>query len=538
MESKNQTITIERNVLISLLNGYMEKNLVRTRFDILVKCFKKAELDCAFLMFRALESCDPCALSSGCVYAASAYLVTNTVGAINTPMFSNGTFQQEDVARYACITGSGDNICNLVMEPESVSKRLGISSELIDHLGVGRVVIAGGAAMYMGCPKSLWDLSCDVDIFVLDVDHPVDSVMDIVLTLQSEGYIVCQSGSAVLTAIGEYGTRRVQIIKSSAKTPTELIEKFDLNVTKAFYDGIQLTSTYSAVLDWSDMRCRNGSFTPLKPTRLARAFLKGFELCDVARKQLTDTIGWPLTEEVKNKLLYNIPCLTAGLPANVQCQLLINIGLTPVGNGSDISIGVDGQGLVPMGNSYGPIGIFTGSMEEFIETVEVDNVEYLPNRNMLNGIQIFPLKTRYLVSLPLCSFPFSWSVNEDVDKPTKLSIVDNKEEKKFCEWHDAICNKIMPYFQVDTLNKKFSDVRIGINKKCIWWKNGIKRYVPFDIKSGDLVRVVGKANHITFLKGKDMYIKFDILNMYVHSSEPLYFSDVIKWDKVEADDVN
>jgi hypothetical protein len=543
MESKNQTICIEKSVFTALLMGYMENgDNESVRFDILIKCFNQAGVDkdlFDYLMKRAEQACDPQSLSIGCVYTASAYLVTNTPGAINTPMFSNEDFDPNDIARYACMTGSEDKIIHSPINHGFVSEKLGVSNTLLEYLDPSRVVIAGGAAMYLGCPTSLWDQSCDVDIFVLDVEHPGDVVMDIVLTLQDEGYIVCQYGSAVLTAVGLYGKRRIQIIKTSAKTAEDLIKKFDLNVVKAYYNGTSLNCTYSAAFDWSDMHCRNGSHKPLKPTRLARAFLKGFKLCDKAKKQLADTIGWPLSEKIKDKLLFNIPCLNPDVPAKVQHQLLLKMGLTPVGKGGEISIGIDGNGLAPMGNSYGPSGIFTGSMEEFINTIEKDD-RYSKNRNMPKGVQIFPFKSRYLVALPLCSFPFSWNVDNKYEHSviSKLSIVNKEEEKKFCNWHDKICKKILPDFPVDTMAKEYSDVRIRISKTCSWWKNGIKHDGPFDIKSGDTVRVVGKATNITLLLNKtEIYVKFDIMAMYVHSTEPLEFSDAAyAWEKVEEID--
>jgi hypothetical protein len=532
MDSNNQ-IKINRDTLTTLLSTYIEsscEDILYTDLESLT-ILSGGEDTFELLIDRARQRIDSENNMKDPI-TLSAYILTNTYGVLPS---IKGMFSTKITAKYACMTGSGDEITSLaIVSDETVAESLGLSNNIMDYISPGRVVIAGGAAMYLGCPTSLWDLSCDVDIFILDVDHPTDIVMDIVITLQKEGYIVCQYGSSVLTAIGNYGKRRIQIIKSTARTPYELIRKFDMNIIKVFYDGF-LNCTYSAIQDWSDKKCRNLSITPIKALRLARAFLKGFDLCYNTKKYLNNTIGWPLTEEVKNKLLHNIPCLNRDIPEKVQYQILSNIGLIPVGKGDKIRIGVDGNGLVGMGNSYGSVDIFKGSMEEFVENVEEDT--NICSKNYEN-IKIIYLKSKYLISLPLCSIPFSWKGNYDYVLLSKLSIVEKDEETKFCKWHDAICNKILPNCNVDTLVEKYSDVHIRVNKNCKWWKNGIKTDGPFDLNTCYSVRVVCKASHITMLDyahSQSVYIKFDVIQMYVHTTEQLLFSNEILLSKEQTD---
>jgi hypothetical protein len=84
--------------------------------------------------------------------------------------------------------------------------------------------------------------------------------------------IHAKGGNSVLSAIGEYGKRRIQIIMSKLKSGKELIRNFDINILKVYYDRDSIYYTYNALHDWITNTCNNGTFIEIKLLRLVKIY--------------------------------------------------------------------------------------------------------------------------------------------------------------------------------------------------------------------------------------------------------------------------
>lgn len=541
--SIDSKILVDRDIFNYILTQYYNSSFSHDNnpigFDRMQKCLKDANIDDSNLIQKAYEHIQKTKeneMNSDDekdiildTFTLSAYIITNTPGVLK--QVNMNKFPINTVTKYACATGKGNETIAQPLNPAYVCQKLGISQQILKHLQSKYVVIAGGAAMYLGCPSSKWDLSCDIDIFVLySVSmESLHIITKIVQTLQEEGYIVCKYGPSVLTAIGEYGRRRIQIIFSLAESPHELIVNFDLNTVRAYYDGAFLHSTYSANSDWQQMKCSNGLTKPIKARRLARIYLKGFDLDENAKTYLKNTIGWPIPDDIKEKMLYNIPYITPNVPLRIQHQILKQMGMTPVPNlisdNSDNSKVIPQYiDLAPLVNSYGAVDIYTNiSMEDYIKTVKLVN-SHPCTKGSTEMFDIYPINSKYLINLPICTVPFSWCADKGNNgiRINKITIRDNLDKEKFHKWHDSIIHNLFPNSKhYDSSKEKYPDIRIEVTNHCSMWKNGIKHDGLIDINAGDTVRAIGKVKHITHLKTKSKYyIKFDLTKMYI-STTPL-----------------
>ena len=551
-------VQVPRYLLEIFMDSFFKDEKKPVRFDYLMDLYKSLGKDMKKLKDIAtvaindgwdVQPMDDAPENRTCTL--SAYLV-NRAPEPFLEILNNNEFDLVHRLEYAKDIGKGTYILSKKYDLDHASKVFGIPLELLAMLESRSLVVAGGAAMYLECPKSLWDYSCDIDFFVLDTKKRDSIVTDLIKAIPDE-YVICQYGPSVLTAVGPYGSRRIQIIASSAKTFEELITKFDLNIIKACIDAENIYYTCSAKYDWIRQKCSNGSINPIKPRRLARAYLKGFDLSDDAKQQLANTVGWPLPEKFVDKLLYDFPCLTPGVPKKVQYMMLQKMGLKPIEGNPEF----EGSGLRVMGNSYGPSGIYTGDMTDLVETVEVDEnrLKFLQKKSSSSGMVLYPLKTKYLVSLPLSYFPFEWDPKKEPDQPggqiCKITIDKRDEVQTFSKWHDLIVKKFFPDCEVSTLENKYPDIHVRVDSRCSWWKNGIKQDAPFPVFPGDMVKAVGKIDKIishgntnfnrheqektisSLVCGKHTYLQFDLKVMYIQSRDPIMFSDDDVWRKRE-----
>jgi hypothetical protein len=91
--------------------------------------------------------------------------------------------------------------------------------------------------------------------------------------------------------------------------------------------------------------------TKIMPIRLAKLWIKGFELNDMTLQYLYSTIGLnkdkegklKLTNEITNKILYDVKCIDPSMPQNNLKWILKRFGIFEF-NEKDI--------LIPLKNSY------------------------------------------------------------------------------------------------------------------------------------------------------------------------------------------
>lgn len=451
----------------------------------------------------------------------SAYLITNTNGVIDQ-LIDKSLFNHNNVVEYAHINNIGDNIIHKrnVINNESISKYLGISYQIIDVL-CDDIVIAGGATAYMGRPDSLWDMSCDVDIFVMDIVNNMDKVKKIIKILKKEKYIICSSGCSVLTAIGSYGKRRIQIIASTASTSNDLINKFDMNYTKSYYDGTSLSSTYSALYDWKHKICTQSN-THVMPKRLIRASIKGFKLQQNSIDILRDTIGWPITSEIRNKYLYNIPCLNTDLPLKVQTQYLDGLGLYPINDNFE---------LIPMGNSYNKL-VHKGEVDDYVKNISIKGIR---NNGSNMDMGIIDIKSEYMIKLPDSYITFPWECEDDVKfKYTKLTILDDKETELFCSLHDAIIHKLCPDSTSYSLSSdKYINISINVDKYCTWYIDYVKQHTDISLyrfTDRDIICSTGYPVSIVNYNTSIYHVKFKLHTVYVSKNAilPRKFEEIYR----------
>lgn len=457
-------------------------------------------------------------------------------------VMNSGKFTLEQRSRYD-MNISGNTIFNKPMSGDTIVNKLEIPKELINLLDKELIVIAGGSMTYIGCPTSRWDYSCDVDFFMLNVGEYVKNHLTVRFCdiLTKNKYVICKSSASVLTAIGYWGKRRIQLIWSTAKTADQLIHNFDLNVAKSYYDGKDLYFTSSAYCGWLDKKCYNGSLTPIKPERLARIHLKGFELLDDAKKQVKCTLGFPLSEEITNKLLYDIPCLTPNIPPKVQEAMLKRLKLPIVKNIKKF-IKEDNK-LVMLGNSYGPVGIYSlDDMEEFVNSVEInkkhiksinDWIKSKPNIRLI----LTPIKSKFLVKLPVCYLPWTYNPFSSC-KLNKITIPkeNTKDAENFYDWNTKIIRSILgSSYSCDYEKYRYYDISVKLDNKSSWYLNGIKYDKKFVIKENTTIQVVASPVMIIANSSYDIIIQYLVNKLYINVPYLEYEEINNKLKKVKED---
>jgi hypothetical protein len=97
---------------------------------------------------------------------------------------------------YVCAKGYGErwHPNPAVLDAAAVCKTLGVPPEL-----GASMVVAGGAALKLGCPWTAWGPRCDVDVFVLAVDGADQRLSAVASLLARYGRVVCRSRPSVLT---------------------------------------------------------------------------------------------------------------------------------------------------------------------------------------------------------------------------------------------------------------------------------------------------------------------------------------------------
>lgn len=415
---------------------------------------------------------------------------------------------------------------------------LNIPVTLNSILNKDECVIAGGAAMYLGCPWSKWTLRCDVDFFVLDTPKAIHIMEQVVTILLDNKYKVCQSSKSVLTAIGFYGMQRIQIIRSSAKNVDELIssaEGFDLNTIKAYYDGQRLYKTFAAELDWLTKECSGCTFTSVKPLRLLGIWWKGFKLNALAQKYLENTIGWPVEQEIIDEYESNVPCLTPGIPDNIQEYQLKRMNLPII---KDLNIVSE---MPPLFNHYGPTGTFTQSYEEYVQTLKVDFEakkikyynEHTGERNNYPG-EFINIDSSYLLRIPVSIFPFGYDFQRtdgrgEIQRNQRL-MLSKDEYKSFRDMERDILKlygeELLPlrnYVHYVSENEQYvmPDICVRIDDHTSFFINGIQTEGEIVINKQTKVSLVAYPVYIhNHYQGKEIPLR----SKYPKMSDEDYYS--------------
>ena len=253
---------------------------------------------------------------------------------------------------------------------DMVNLKLGVPADALSVLHRDKCVIAGGAALYLGCPWTKWSHRCDVDFFVFDTPEAVAIIVRLCNILTQQGYIVCQSSASVLTAIGYYGMRRIQIIRSGATCVDHLIlgeHGFDIDAVKAYYDGHFLVPSVNAETNWRARKCTTYTYRYVEPIRLYGMLWKGFELSAECMQHIKNVIGWPLGEKFRSEYENNIVCLNRELPITVQEYQLNKMNLHVI---KELQETVEAMNCKQ--NDYIKIFTFAGTYEEYVRTSMVD----------------------------------------------------------------------------------------------------------------------------------------------------------------------
>jgi hypothetical protein len=452
------------------------------------------------------------------VSSLTAFTALNVLPKMQAPLeavllLSN--FSMRNRAQYACDLGKGD----MLMEVDE----FGAASALFDRslcdfytpdpaialltmLDPSSMVIAGGGAIRLGCPWVPWELNSDIDLFILNSKNRMAVISEALAILRLSGRVVCGTSPAVLTAVGVYGTRRIQLICSGAETPQQLISEFDLHMAKAFFDGRRLVATCRAVMDWQTRKCSNGSLYDIKPKRLIKAHMKGFELDASARLFLANTTGWPVPALISDQMRHWIPCLLGpGVPEQVQKQHLRRIGFEQL-DGEPVELvnltsetGFDGGSYGEEGRPEPRRAIYRAdSVQGFVELIE-----HMEGRDSVkkSGQTIFTRRLFncvYALELQSACLAFDYEPQETSSRfandliLSKIMLTNPNEIVAFGRMHDAILSSLedhMGKYQ-EFAKGQYPDVHVRIARQSELYMNGIKVNTLSYMPAGTRVRVV------------------------------------------------
>jgi hypothetical protein len=269
-----------------------------------------------------------------------------------------------------------------------LEKELNIPKAVLDLVTGPGCVIAGGAATGVGRGKLASE--SDVDIFVFDIGGASELCTQLVKAIESSGkYILCvrpavganKAGGAyqncVVHAIGDYGVRRIQVIRSEAKEPWELVNGFDFDALKAWCkrDGV-VFATGKAIHAWTTGVCEWDNKTVMDPKRIAKMQRRNFRLSDQLKKMIT-------TDEHRDFEVH--PCLIPGEPAHIRnARMIQNHGLKVI-TMPQLST-ITSNSLVKVGQGYSNCFINPNEGEPEIDTIMLtDKVQFTFEAKILDG---------------------------------------------------------------------------------------------------------------------------------------------------------
>lgn len=239
----------------------------------------------------------------------------------------------------------------------SVAQFLGVPHALLDTVHADpRAVIAGGAAVALGCPwiSEIKPFS-DLDIFFLSDDNKDEEegteedtesktganarptkrvrrcvamqqeedtsttpppITDYIQILHGAGYVFGTRSPSVLTAIPTTpGHRTVQLISTSSTTVGALLGGFEINACRAaLASPTAVTVSCDALIDWGDKICRGSCVRQVRPVRLIKMKLKGFTLTPATEEHIKLVAGPNAANTLAADIEFGYPRYEAHLP--------------------------------------------------------------------------------------------------------------------------------------------------------------------------------------------------------------------------------
>jgi hypothetical protein len=143
---------------------------------------------------------------------------------------------------------------------KEVSEKLGIPITLLELLNEKKCVIAGGAALQLGCDWVKKLNTSDVDFFILNTENKKEGNLEQIFAKQlvKSNYTIGKYGKSILSGITKYGIPSIQVIASIAKTADNLVYNFDLHPVSVYYDGKSLRALPETILSWKNRVCDLG----------------------------------------------------------------------------------------------------------------------------------------------------------------------------------------------------------------------------------------------------------------------------------------
>lgn len=378
-----------------------------------------------------------------------------------------------------------------------IGQRWNVPIDLLSLLGPTTAVVAGGAAVGLGCGAARWDWSCDVDIFIFAGSNHQLVIDSILQCLRTHGWTVFRpSSSSVLTAIGAYGTRRVQLILTESKNWVDLIRDFDLNLTRAVFDGQDLHVMATAAKDWLTMTCSNGSYQPLKPKRLARAAVKGFKLSSQGQALVQATLGWPLPDTVKQQLLCSIPHLDPKVPQSVQLEHLRLMNLFPINN-DDFKTTI--TTLTPL-RQHQWEGYGSDEQSTFLNISSSDVQSVLTLKPAFGGLPN-GMEVAYCEQFVSLRFPVARLCGH-AERPNRFTLElkqGHPDLKGFTSLYDKLIRQwttTEERIQGTFLSRqKTPTIYVRVNRHTRYWLNGLAIRSE-DVRQNERVRCIGRPRHL------------------------------------------
>jgi hypothetical protein len=360
-------------------------------------------------------------------------------------------------------------------EPVSVSFHdassiLGVPMELVKQMDtIHNLVIAGGGPMALILGPSAMLPSSDVDMFVLN--SCIETAITVLHLLKTNGYILARLGNGVVSCL-HVDLCTIQVIMTDAVSSAELVTSFDMYSIKCYYTNECVYRTFGAKKDHMTMRCSDGNTTVIKPNRLAKLRLKGFNLSEDA----TAFLSVSDTKDAST-LKYDFVKIHATMSMDETRCLLCRYGLYVVDTTiEDLCKSL--KAIVHTGDFQGyhgkmeeaPVSIYNGtSIGTFLSGVSVSSVQLkfigIPSSNLPILIE-----SLMLVHMGKCHLSFT----PDQDKEIFVfEIVDEGSIDSFASIADGIVQKFGDDEKYSFKENRYKDVHIRFLESCKYYKNGI-----------------------------------------------------------------
>jgi hypothetical protein len=298
-----------------------------------------------------------------------------------------------------------------------------------------------------------------VDFFVFDTLYQTRLITDAVYILRRNGYKVCHGlYPDRLVGISEWSSRVVQIISTSMKDISSLLNSFEVHCSRFVFTGSSIIGTLGAIHCLKTRTCYDGDNVVISAHELAKQAMKGFTLTDLAKTYLsTSEVGFPIKTEVKNEIKFAKPFMVG---SSIIPLLAQKISLEKVG----YKTWTTDSKLIYISNT----SLYTGNdATEYIRKF-VKQINYIQCHSILSCdrlLRVYDLKISY--------------VYQEINEENCQNIVmqckhpENCDTQLLLEIYNRLCGTYenTPFNKFNMLNLKFaSDFAI--------FRNGIKLVPP------------------------------------------------------------